>query len=150
MYGSHDVDSADGLSRASLNARNFLAGGVNSPIPTPSEYPKYVVSGEGPYILDNAGNRYIDLWMGYGALLRGHRDPVVEAAIGEVLHDGWFFSLPRVDEIELSAVLHDLIPCPLRNDGLGCGSLCGARCPGLHGTAPYSSDSRWLPRGTFG
>jgi len=114
MYGSHDVDSADGLSRASLNARNFLAGGVNSPIPTPSEYPKYVVSGEGPYILDNAGNRYIDLWMGYGALLRGHRDPVVEAAIGGVLHDGWFFSLPRVDEIELSAVLHDLIPCAER------------------------------------
>ena len=60
---------------------NYLAGNTNSPIPIPSHYPSNIVSGNGPYVIDKNGVKYIDLWMGYGALLFGHADPEITETI---------------------------------------------------------------------
>lgn len=90
---------------------NYLAGGVNSPIPTPAFFPKGVVSGLGPLVLGANGREYIDLWMGYGALLFGHRDSGIEAAATEAISKGWFFSLPNADEQLLAAAIHRTVPC---------------------------------------
>src|SRR4051812_9166768 len=90
---------------------NFLAGGVNSPIPIPPAFPRSVIRGSGAYVIGEDGREYIDLWMGYGALLFGHRDPEIEAVIHEAIADGWFFSLPRREEILLASALHYSVPC---------------------------------------
>jgi glutamate-1-semialdehyde 2,1-aminomutase len=42
--------------------------------------PQFFSKGEGAYIWDLSGNRYIDLMCSYGPILLGHRHPAVEAA----------------------------------------------------------------------
>lgn len=89
---------------------NYLSGGVNSPIPIPDSYPNNIISGEGPYVIDSDGQRYIDMWMGYGALLFGHADKDILQTIAESTKNGWFFSYQTKIEKDFSSVLHNLIP----------------------------------------
>jgi len=89
---------------------NYLAGNVNSPIPIPIYYPKDIVAGKGPYVVNKNGDRYIDLWMGYGALLFGHADPEIVQVIQKSIKNGWFFSYQTFLEKELSETIHNIIP----------------------------------------
>jgi len=43
--------------------------------------PQFFTKGQGPYIWDVNGSRYIDLICSYGPILHGHRHPIVEAAV---------------------------------------------------------------------
>jgi len=90
--------------------KNHLAGEVNSPIPIPTYYPSDIVKGEGPYVFNKNGDKYIDMWMGYGALLFGHSDPDIIQAINNSIKDGWFFSYQTYFEKELSNIIHEIIP----------------------------------------
>ncbi|KKQ87732.1 MAG: Glutamate-1-semialdehyde 2,1-aminomutase [Berkelbacteria bacterium GW2011_GWA2_38_9] len=89
---------------------NYLAGGVNSPIPIPPGYPKDIISGRGPYVIDKNGKKYIDLWMGYGALIFGHADKDIIKTISETIKNGWFFSYQTDIEKEVAEILHEIIP----------------------------------------
>ena len=89
---------------------NYLAGKVNSPIPIPEHYPDSIVSGNGPYVFNRSGERFIDLWMGYGSLLFGHADSEYAANLKRNLDNGWFFSYQTEIEKEVSKLLHDTIP----------------------------------------
>lgn len=89
---------------------NYLAGGVNSPIPIPTHYPKDIVGAEGPYVINKDGNKYIDLWMGYGGLLFGHSDPEIVKTIQKNIKNGWFFSYQTHLEKEVSEIIHTIIP----------------------------------------
>ena len=89
---------------------NYLAGGTNSPIPIPPYYPGDVVSGKGPYVINMNGEKYIDLWMGYGALLFGHADPEIVKTIKRKVVNGWFFSYQTSIEKELSDIIHNIVP----------------------------------------
>ena len=89
--------------------KNHLAGKVNSPIPIPTYYPSDIVKGKGPYVFNKNGGKYIDMWMGYGALLFGHSDPEIIKAININIKNGWFFSYQTHLEKELSNILHDII-----------------------------------------
>src|SRR2546422_11343254 len=44
-------------------------------------FPLYVERAEGPFKWDVDGRRYIDYWMGHGALLLGHNPPMVRDAV---------------------------------------------------------------------
>jgi glutamate-1-semialdehyde 2,1-aminomutase len=90
---------------------SYLAGGTNLSISFPSNYPRAIVRGEGPYVFDADGTRYTDLWMGYGALMFGHGDPVISQAVKSTLEKGWFFSYQTVAEEEFATLLHEVIPC---------------------------------------
>lgn len=89
---------------------NYLTGNTNSPIPIPDGYPKNIVSGKGAYVTDDNGNRFIDMWMGYGALFFGHSDPDIIKTIREGVKNGWFFSYPTKIEKEFSTILNKIIP----------------------------------------
>ncbi|MDP3917792.1 MAG: aminotransferase class III-fold pyridoxal phosphate-dependent enzyme [Candidatus Woesebacteria bacterium] len=93
---------------------NYLSGGVNSPIPIPKNFPNNIIAGEGPYVIDKNGQKYIDMWMGYGALLFGHADKEIIQTTSKCLKNGWFFSYQTKIEKDFSSVLHDLIPCAER------------------------------------
>ena len=65
-------------------ARRVIPGGVDSPVRSFASVggtPYTVVSGEGPYVVDAEGTRYIDLVQSYGAVLLGHAHPVVTEAV---------------------------------------------------------------------
>lgn len=95
-------------------ASNYLAGNTNSPIPFPPNYPRDIVSGNGAFVTSAKGVTYIDLWMGYGALLNGHQNPSEKKTVIKQLDKGWFFSYPTILEAEVAEKLHQIIPCAER------------------------------------
>lgn len=90
--------------------KNYLAGQTNSPIPFPDNYPRDIINGKGPYVTSMNGTEYIDLWMGYGALLNGHQHETEKVSIKKQLDKGWFFSYPTMLEIQVAEKIHQLIP----------------------------------------
>jgi glutamate-1-semialdehyde 2,1-aminomutase len=89
---------------------NYLASGVNSPIPIPEFYPSNIIKGDGVYVIDYDNNKYIDMWMSYGALLFGHADEDIVKIAQDTLKNGWFYSYQTKIEKELSQILHKYIP----------------------------------------
>jgi len=65
-------------------ARRVIPGGVDSPVRSFASVggtPYTVVSGDGAYVVDAEGNRYLDMVQSYGAVLLGHAHPVMTAAV---------------------------------------------------------------------
>jgi glutamate-1-semialdehyde 2,1-aminomutase len=89
-------------------ARRVIPGGVDSPVRSFSSVggvPYTVVSGEGPYVVDAEGRRYIDLVQSYGAVLLGHAHPVVTAAIEAAAARGTTFGAPTEGEVLLAEAI---------------------------------------------
>ena len=64
---------------------SHVLGGRNAPIPYGKWYPQTVSSADGPYVFGSDGRRYVDLWMGFGTLLLGHRDEILLRELGDSL-----------------------------------------------------------------
>ena len=73
--------------------------------------PIYVDSCEGPYLTDIDGNKYVDLAVGFGAILLGHSPPLVQEAIRSQLNRGWLTVLPTEEQHELADLILDGSPC---------------------------------------
>ena len=73
--------------------------------------PLFIERGEGCYVWDMDGNRYIDLIMGLGPITLGYCYPAVDNAIRYQLDKGTIFSLPSPLEYEMSELLSRIIPC---------------------------------------
>ena len=61
-----------------------------------------MVSGEGPYITDADGNRYVDLVCSWGPMILGHRHPAVSAAVAEAASQGFSYGTATPGEVELA------------------------------------------------
>ncbi len=93
-------------------ARRVIPGGVDSPVRSFASVggtPYTVVSGQGPYVVDAEGTRYIDLVQSYGAILLGHAHPVVTAAIGTAAAAGTTFGAPTPGEVLLAEAICDRV-----------------------------------------
>jgi glutamate-1-semialdehyde 2,1-aminomutase len=68
-------------------ARKVIPGGVNSPVrawgAVGADEPFFAARGEGPYLWDADGKRYVDWVMSWGPLVFGHADPEVVEAVQE-------------------------------------------------------------------
>ena len=73
-------------------------------------YPVYARSGRGCRVTDVEGEERIDFINNYTALIRGHSDPNVTAAVGQVIQNGTAFSLPTEYDIRLAELLVERIP----------------------------------------
>ncbi len=73
--------------------------------------PLFLDRGEGAYVWDVDGNRYLDLFNSLMVVTLGHRDPDVDAAIRAQLDKGLNLSLATELELELADELVELIPC---------------------------------------
>ena len=94
-------------------ARRVIPGGVNSPVRAFGAVggaPRFAVRGEGAYVFDADGNRYVDLVQSWGALLFGHARPeIVEAAKAAAEH-GTSFGAPTELEIQLAERITAAMP----------------------------------------
>ena len=94
-------------------ARRAIPGGVNSPVRAFGAVggtPRFVALGEGAYLVDVDGNRYVDLVQSWGALLFGHaREEVVRAA-AEAARRGTSFGAPTEAEVALAERVRRLVP----------------------------------------
>jgi glutamate-1-semialdehyde 2,1-aminomutase len=95
-------------------AQQRIAGGVNSPSRTYKAVgcavPVFMDSGQGAYLYDADGNRYIDYLCAYGAMILGHAHPMVVAAVSEAVTKGTVYGTPTTSEVEFAERLCELIP----------------------------------------
>ncbi|MCH7991369.1 MAG: glutamate-1-semialdehyde 2,1-aminomutase [Gemmatimonadetes bacterium] len=82
-----------------------IPGGVNSPVRAFKAVggdPRFIDHGEGAYLVDADGHRYVDHVMSWGALILGHAHPRIVADLTETLRGGTSFGAPCVGEVELA------------------------------------------------
>lgn len=94
-------------------AKQVLVGGVNSPVrafQSVSGSPFFADHGEGPYLYDIDGNRYIDYLMSWGPLIWGHAHPTIVEAVQKAAARGTSFGVPTELETEVAELMTRLIP----------------------------------------
>jgi glutamate-1-semialdehyde 2,1-aminomutase len=105
------LSQAAGLFR---RARDVIPGGVNSPVrawnAVGGSDPFVARSGEGAWLEDTEGNRYVDWVMSWGPLVFGHADPEVVEAVQEAAGEGTTFGTPTERETELAEEIVDAVP----------------------------------------
>ena len=90
-----------------------IPGGVNSSIrafKAVGGTPYVVARGQGPYVFDVEGKRYIDLVQSYGAVILGHAHPSITAAIVAAAADGTSFGAPTPREMKLAEAIGERVP----------------------------------------
>jgi glutamate-1-semialdehyde 2,1-aminomutase len=104
------------LTRSELYRRalELIPGGVNSPVRAMKavglDEPFFVSRGEGAYLFDVDGNRYLDWVLSWGPLLFGHADPETVEAVREAALRGTTFGATTEAEVELAAEIADAVP----------------------------------------
>src|SRR3954447_6848057 len=86
-------------------ARRVLPGGVNSPVRafrSVGGTPRFIARGEGAWLEDADGNRYVDLVLSWGPLILGHAHPEVLAAVVEAAGRGTTYGAPTELEVRLA------------------------------------------------
>jgi glutamate-1-semialdehyde 2,1-aminomutase len=95
-------------------ALDLIPGGVNSPVRAMRavglDEPLFVGRGEGAYLEDVEGNRYVDWVMSWGPLVFGHADPQTVAAVRAAAERGTTFGAPTEAEVDLAAEIVDAVP----------------------------------------
>jgi glutamate-1-semialdehyde 2,1-aminomutase len=94
-------------------AQKIFPGGVNSPVRAfrqVGDEPFYVARGEGPYLFDVEGNRYIDCVLSWGPLVMGHAHPVVTDAIATQAQRGTSFGACHEGELQLAEIIQAALP----------------------------------------
>jgi glutamate-1-semialdehyde 2,1-aminomutase len=105
-----NIDKSVGLFQ---EAQKLLPGGVDSPVRAfraVGGQPLFIERGEGPYLFDVDGNRYIDYVLSWGPLITGHAHPNVVKAIQEAAVKGTSYGAPSPLEIELAKSVMDFMP----------------------------------------
>jgi len=94
-------------------AQRHIPGGVNSPVRafrSVGGTPRFFTKGEGPYVWDADGQRYIDYVGSWGPLILGHAEPDTVKAVQDAAAKGLSFGAPTEGEIELADLLCELVP----------------------------------------
>ena len=93
-------------------AKQSIPGGVNSPARAFGAVggdPIFFQRGEGAYLFDLDGNRYVDYIGSWGPMILGHRHPAVVAALEEAIGRGTSFGAPTEAESELAEMIRDAV-----------------------------------------
>lgn len=101
--------SMDVLARAAA----LFPGGVNSPVRASRSIdapPVLLVAGDGPWVADLDGRRYLDLVGAWGAAITGHAHSRVVAAVQEAAMDGFALGMTHPREIDLGEAIRDAMP----------------------------------------
>jgi glutamate-1-semialdehyde 2,1-aminomutase len=96
-------DRSDELYRRALKT---IPGGVNSPVRAMRSIgrdPVFIERGEGAYVWDTDGKRYVDWVSSWGPLILGHAHPAVVEAVTGAAKRGTSFGAATEGEVELAA-----------------------------------------------
>jgi glutamate-1-semialdehyde 2,1-aminomutase len=94
-------------------AQRAIPGGVNSPVRafrSVGGTPYFVDRGEGAYVWDVDGDRYIDYVQSYGASILGHAHPKVTEAVTRAAGAGTSFGAPTEREVLLAEEICSRVP----------------------------------------
>ena len=99
--------------RLFAEAIELMPGGVSSPVRAfraVGGSPVFVERGEGAYLVDVDGNRYVDYVLSWGPLVLGHAHPRVVAALEEAVRRGTSYGAPSPLELELARLIREAMP----------------------------------------
>jgi glutamate-1-semialdehyde 2,1-aminomutase len=117
--GGHVAGATPGASGGASNAAWFaragrvIPGGVDSPVRSFASVggiPFTAARGEGPWVYDVEGTRYLDLVQSYGAVLLGHAHPVVTGAVRRAAAAGTTLGMPTPGEVLLAEAICGRVP----------------------------------------
>ncbi len=94
-------------------AIDLMPGGVNSAaraFGAVGGVPIVFERGEGPYLFDIDGNRYIDYIGSWGPMILGHQQPDVKTAVHAAVDRGTSFGAPTIAENQLAELIIDAVP----------------------------------------
>ncbi len=94
-------------------ATRVIPGGVNSPVRAfraVGGTPRFIARGQGAYIYDAEGQRYVDYIGSWGPMILGHGHPAVLEAVQKAAVEGFSFGAPTEREIELAEEILKLVP----------------------------------------
>ncbi|MGQ9735011.1 MAG: glutamate-1-semialdehyde 2,1-aminomutase [Thermaceae bacterium] len=97
-------------------AQAHIPGGVSSPVrafKAVGGTPLYLVRGEGAYVWDVEGRRYLDYVLSWGPLILGHAHPEVLKRVHETMEKGLTFGAPHPLEVELAKAVKRAYPVDL-------------------------------------
>jgi glutamate-1-semialdehyde 2,1-aminomutase len=86
-------------------SQGLIPGGVNSPVRAfkgVGGTPRFIARGEGAWLVDVDGNRYVDLVLSWGPLILGHAHPEVLEAIVHAAEAGTTFGAPTEMELRIA------------------------------------------------
>jgi glutamate-1-semialdehyde 2,1-aminomutase len=94
-------------------AQRVLPGGVSASarVNPAIGRPFFVSRGEGAYVFDLDGRRFIDMCMSHGASLLGHHHPKISAAIRQAVDLGVICSYETEHHTALARRVTELVPC---------------------------------------
>ncbi len=104
------TDSTPRSRELQAEAERFLPGGSSRGTAYFAPYPFFVDRGEGHYVYDVDGNRYLDFMLNATSLIMGHAHPNVTRAIQEQAERGVAFSAPTESQVRLAEMLCDRLP----------------------------------------
>lgn len=94
-------------------AKHLMPGGVNSParaFGAVGGEPIVFERGEGAYLFDVDGNKYIDYIGSWGPMILGHLHPAVREALHAAVDQGTSFGAPTERENGLAELIIELVP----------------------------------------
>jgi glutamate-1-semialdehyde 2,1-aminomutase len=94
-------------------AQVLLPGGVNSPVRAfrgVGGDPVFFARGEGAWLVDVDGNRYVDYVGSWGPLIHGHSHPKVLEAVIAAAKMGMSYGAPHAAEVELAELVCERVP----------------------------------------
>lgn len=94
-------------------AKACMPGGVSSPVRSfrgVGGTPIFMDRGEGAYLVDVGGRRYVDYVLSWGPLVAGHAHPAVVEALIAAVRKGTSFGCPTVAEIHLAEKIKSMMP----------------------------------------
>lgn len=108
----HAGTASPGAQSASLFARGqaVFPDGTTRATVERDPMPRYVSRGEGAYLVDVDGQRFLDLNNNFTTLIHGHGYAPALEAVARLLRDGTCFSNPTAHEIDLAELLVERIP----------------------------------------
>ncbi len=89
-------------------AKTYFPGGVNSPVrafKSVGGSPLFFAKGEGAYVWDEDGNKFLDFCCSWGPLILGHAHPHVVRDIQETVAKGSSFGAPTKLENQLAEII---------------------------------------------
>jgi glutamate-1-semialdehyde 2,1-aminomutase len=94
-------------------AEGLIPGGVNSPVRAFNSVgysPIYIEKGEGAFLFDVDGKKYIDFCASWGPLILGHAHPEVVEAVKLTAEKGLSFGTCTGKEVEMAELLNSTVP----------------------------------------
>ena len=109
----HDSGRRERSHLAFQRSQRLMPGGVNSPARAFGGVggdPIFFQRGEGAYLWDLDGNRYVDYVGSWGPMILGHAHPLVLDAVHQAAVRGTSFGAPTDAESELAELIIEAVP----------------------------------------